>query len=80
MGMYIYIYIYMLSTSLEEAKLLAGVEDSAAKLAAATGQVDNGQGDVCGGHLRLWERLDSITTIRERSAGRAVHMEQVFHG
>ena len=34
----------MLSTSLEEAKLLAGVEHSTAKLAAATGQVDNGQG------------------------------------
>jgi len=70
----------MLSTSLEEAKLLAGVEDSTAKLAAATGQVDNGQGDVCGG-LRLWELRDSITTIRERSVGR-VHVEQVFlfHG
>ena len=71
----------MLSTSLEEAKLLAGVEHSTAKLAAATGQVDNGQGDVCGGRLRLWELRDSITTIRERSVGR-VHVEQVFlfHG
>ena len=66
------------TTSLEEAKLLAGVEDSAANLVAATGQVDNGQADVCGGRLRLRELRDSIT-IRERYVGRG-HVEQVFHG
>ena len=70
------------TTNLEEAKLLAGVEDSAAKLAAATGQIDKGQGNVSWGRLRLWELRDSIAIRdRERCVGGARHVEQVdLHG
>jgi len=56
-------------TSLEESKLLAGVEDGTADLIAAAGHVDDGKGDDSGGCRRdLVGREDEA--VRKGRGGR----------
>jgi hypothetical protein len=51
-------------TSLEEADVLAGVEDGAADVVAAEREVDDGEGD---GALWLWDRFLQIPHGMEQS-------------
>lgn len=67
----------MVSADLEEAELLADVEDGAAYLIAAAGEVDDGERDGGGGGRRaLVGREDEA--VRERVVGRGGG-EQVLH-
>ena len=64
-------------TRLEEAELLAGVEDGAPDLVAAQGQVDDGQGDRAGGRLRLRQlvgREDEALRERRVDGGCVEHL------
>ena len=68
-------------TRLEEAELLAGVEDGTADLVAATGHVDDGQGDNGGGRRRLevvTGRQNEAVRVRLVALGHEEHV--VGHG
>lgn len=66
------------ATSLDEAVLLAGVEDGAADLVAAAGHVDDGQGDIGGGWAESIGRQQEGVRDRRRVHRGQVH--QVRHG
>ena len=73
-----YARICSVLTYLEEAELLAGVDDGAADLVAAAGKVDDGQGDSGGGGRREKVGRDD-EGVWERRMGRG-QVAQILHG